>query len=629
MLSPGVEITEKDLTQRVPASSTVVAGLPICSTKGPNNVATLITNEDDYISIFGKPTNDATVYNSYFTAAAYLVWGNTLYCARVEGDDARASTLTMGTSGSSLAISYENEITADDYPLVYADMDDTSIDEILYVVAIGTGTFYDDYSVAIVTADDYAALTDLKTALSKARNTSHKKAIAEQYYTGTTSVSGVLVGDLYFRIGTAGADTAPDGGAWAGTISPTGDLSASALADDVVSESGGIYTPDSTQLGYYLSLEYGPTGTKDFGFYVFDEDGDLVESYLASTDPDAIDYRKKKIFAPDLINPVSKYVQVFVKGDTSATVEPISMGKTNLAGGADDRSTEPTGNLLTELNALFGKRDDLQIDLLVDPNFSDIVKQEIDQICQTRMDCFGILSMPKDYCDAGVEDMADYVNDTLNITSSYSAIYGNYFKIYDRHNDTYRWVPVAGYIAGAYAFNDKNTDAWWAPAGFSRGQISGVVDLAINPDEPERDVLYQARINPIVDFPGQGLVIFGQKTLQSTASAFDRVNVRRLFITIERVIRPMARNFLWELNDEFSRARVVSILDPYFAEVKSRRGVYDYRIVCDETNNTATTIDANKLIIDIYLKPTRAIEFIHVTAIAVPTGVSFEEVVGA
>jgi phage tail sheath protein FI len=177
------------------------------------------------------------------------------------------------------------------------------------------------------------------------------------------------------------------------------------------------------------------------------------------------------------------------------------------------------------------------------------------------------------------------------------------------------------------AFTDFNDAPWFAPAGLNRGIISNVVDIAVNPNKGQRDVLYYNRINPIVKFQGEGIVIWGQKTLQSKASAFDRINVRRLFLHLEKSVVKMARNFLFEFNDDFTRSRFRGIVSPFLADVKARRGVYDYLVVCDETNNTPTVIDANEFRAEILCKPTRVAEFIKLTFTAVGTGVDFNEVV--
>ena len=199
---------------------------------------------------------------------------------------------------------------------------------------------------------------------------------------------------------------------------------------------------------------------------------------------------------------------------------------------------------------------------------------------------------------------------------------------YDRYNDLYRWIPLNGDIGGLCARTDQTNDAWWSPAGFNRGQIKNLVKLAHNPKKTDRDNLYKAGVNPVVSFPGQGVVLYGDKTLQSKPSAFDRINVRRLFIVLEKAISTAAKFSLFEFNDAFTRRQFVNLVTPYLRDVQGRRGIYDFKVVCDETNNTPQVIDTNNFVGDIYIKPARSINFIQLNFVAVATGVEFSEVIG-
>ena len=224
--------------------------------------------------------------------------------------------------------------------------------------------------------------------------------------------------------------------------------------------------------------------------------------------------------------------------------------------------------------------------------------------------------------------VADYVNTELNINSSYSAIYGQYFEVFDFYNEKFRWVPVTGFVGAVVARVDFQYDPWWAPAGLNRGIISGINRVALNPTKAQRDVLYYNRVNPIPNFIGQGIVIWGQKTLQAKPSAFDRINVRRLFLHMERSIEKLALYLLFEFNDDITRARFSGLVNGFLAEIKARRGVTDYLVVADSSNNTPEVIDRNEFIAEIMVKPNRVIEFIKLIFTAVATGVSFSEVVG-
>jgi phage tail sheath protein FI len=213
-------------------------------------------------------------------------------------------------------------------------------------------------------------------------------------------------------------------------------------------------------------------------------------------------------------------------------------------------------------------------------------------------------------------------------SSSYAVMDSGYKYQYDRYNNVYRWIPLNGDIAGTCVRTDNTNDAWWSPAGFNRGQIKNLVKLAFNPKKSERDIIYPVGINPVVTFPGEGTVLFGDKTLQSKPSAFDRINVRRLFIVLEKAISTAAKYSLFEFNDAFTRAQFKNLVVPYLRTIKGRRGITEFLVVCDDTNNTPQIIDSNQFVGDIYIKPARSINFIQLNFVAVPTGVQFSEVVG-
>lgn len=248
-----------------------------------------------------------------------------------------------------------------------------------------------------------------------------------------------------------------------------------------------------------------------------------------------------------------------------------------------------------------------------------------------RRDCVAFLSpqMEDVVNNSGSEtqDVIAYRN-SLNFSSSYAVMDCNWKKQLDKYNGKYRWVPLNGDIAGLCAYTDYLRDPWWSPAGFNRGHIKNVVNLAWNPKMNNRDDLYQNGINPVVNFKGEGPILYGDKTMLTKPSAFDRINVRRLFIVVEKAIVKAAKYSLFEFNDEFTRAQFVALIEPYLRDVKGRRGIYDFKVVCDESNNTPTVIDRNEFIGDIYIKPARSINFIHLNFVAVATGVAFSEVIG-
>ena len=262
------------------------------------------------------------------------------------------------------------------------------------------------------------------------------------------------------------------------------------------------------------------------------------------------------------------------------------------------------------------------------------------QVAETRQDSVAFISP---YRGAFLSDPTSGTvtvnnDDTItdNVISFYSPVtsttYGvfdsGYKYMYDRFNDTFRYIPLNGDIAGTCARNDINQFPWFSPAGTSRGTILNAVKLAYNPGKVQRDKLYSNRVNPVIFSPGAGIILFGDKTGYGKSSAFDRINVRRLFIYLEEAISAAAKDQLFEFNDEITRTNFVNIVEPFLRDVQSKRGIFDYVVVCDETNNTAAVIDSNEFVADIYIKPARSINFIGLTFIATRTGVSFEEVIG-
>ena len=256
----------------------------------------------------------------------------------------------------------------------------------------------------------------------------------------------------------------------------------------------------------------------------------------------------------------------------------------------------------------------------------------ITAMVETRKDCVGFVS-PFRSATVGVSSSitaTENVVDAFDLcpSSSYMVFDSSYKQMYDKFNDVFRFVPMNGDTAGLCAFTDNVADPWFSPGGFNRGNVRGAIKLSYNPKKSERDQLYGARVNPIVDFPGQGVVLFGDKTALAKPSAFDRINVRRLFLVLEKAISTAAKFSLFEFNDEFTRAQFRNLIEPFLRDVQGRRGIFDFKVVADDTNNTGEVIDRNEFIGDIYIKPARSINFITLNFVAVRTGVEFSEVVG-
>ena len=254
----------------------------------------------------------------------------------------------------------------------------------------------------------------------------------------------------------------------------------------------------------------------------------------------------------------------------------------------------------------------------------------IDNIVEQRKDCVAFVSPDDTLISAQRNNEATAIVAWRNAVhdSSYAVMDSGYKYQYDRYNDIYRWIPMNGDTGGLCARTDNQRDPWWSPAGFNRGQIKNLVKLRFNPRKADRDVMYKNGVNPVVSFPGQGTVLYGDKTLQSKPSAFDRINVRRLFIVIEKAISTASKFTLFEFNDEFTRAQFKNLINPYLRDVQGRRGITDFLVVCDGTNNTPERVDRNEFWGDIYIKPARSINFIQLNFVAVRTGVQFSEVVG-
>jgi phage tail sheath protein FI len=312
---------------------------------------------------------------------------------------------------------------------------------------------------------------------------------------------------------------------------------------------------------------------------------------------------------------------------TSVTV-PTSE---SLSGGANG-STVTDGQLKTAYEK-FADADTVDVGLIIaGPSGSTTHVDNLITIAENRKDAI-VFASPQRSDVVNISNsntQKDNVVDFFSTvrSSSYVVFDSGYKYAYDRYNDVYRFVPLNGDIAGLAARTDIIADSWYSPAGFNRGVIRGAAKLAFNPTKSQRDELYPKRINPVATFPGQGTVLFGDKTGLSSPSAFDRINVRRLFITLEKAIATASKFQLFEFNDEFTRANFRNIVEPFLREVQGRRGITDFLVVCDETNNTGEVIDRNEFIAEIFIKPARSINFITLQFVATRTGVSFEEVAG-
>ena len=279
--------------------------------------------------------------------------------------------------------------------------------------------------------------------------------------------------------------------------------------------------------------------------------------------------------------------------------------------------------------ALFQDAETVDVNLLfADVDGASAVATELKAIANARKDVVAFVSPPVDYTVGVAAPAGQVATWGAAFNSSYVVADSTAVMVYDKYNDAYRWIPACGHIAGLCAYTDNVADAWFSPAGFNRGSLLGVTKIAFNPKQADRDTLYKAGVNPVVAFPGQGITLYGDKTTLAKPSAFDRINVRRLFIALEKSISTAAKFQLFELNDEFTRAMFRNMVEPFLRDVQGRRGITDFKVVCDSTNNTGDVIDRNEFRADIYIKPARSINFITLNFIATRTGVDFSELVG-
>jgi len=382
--------------------------------------------------------------------------------------------------------------------------------------------------------------------------------------------------------------------------------------------------------------------------------GTVLESYKGlSRAIDSKNVDGSGNYYKDVINQASRYLW-WANDRSTAPSAPASILATSTssapldahlnlgADGLDESSV--TLSSLGQAWDLFKSPEDVDISLVIQGkpvggttvvNGETIVNYQlanylIDNIVDRRRDCIVLISPDKSTVinNYGAEAVSLKNWRGALHSTSYAVLDSGYKYQYDRYNDLYRWIPLNGDIAGTCVRTDATNDAWWSPAGYNRGQIKNVIKLAYNPNKTGRDILYPNGINPVVTQPGQGTVLFGDKTLQAKPSAFDRINVRRLFIVLEKAISTAAKYQLFEFNDSFTRAQFKNLVVPYLRTVQGRRGITDFLVVCDETNNTPDIIDSNQFVGDIYIKPARSINFIQLNFVAVPSGVQFSEIVG-
>jgi len=551
-LSPGVNVSEIDLTTIVPSVATSIGAFAGPFAWGPAGEIITISDEVRLADRFGKP--DSTNYEYWFSAANFLAYTNTLKIVRAVSV---ADTRNAIANSAATPVLIKNE---DDWELNYS----TGQGAVGEFAARFPGSIGNSLKVSMADANTWATWTYASSFTSRPNTSTY-----------------------------------------------------------VINQGGGF-----DEVHMIVIDEDGKfTGTKNTVLEVFP---------FASKAADAKDDSGNSIYYKNILASQSKYIQWMDHptagsnwgGNSATAFANLTANVTvSLSNGADGTIT--TANVVTAYDS-FDNADSVDISLVISGPAGQTLADSLISMAESRKDCLVFLSPEKaDVVNNAGDESADTVayRDTLTSTS-YAVLDGNWKYQYDKYNDVYRWVPLNGDVAGLCARTDQERDPWFSPGGLNRGIVKNIIKLAYNPTKTDRDTLYVKGINPVVTFQGEGTVLFGDKTMLSKPSAFDRINVRRLFIVLEKAIARAARFSLFEFNDQFTRAQFVALVEPFLRDVQGRRGITDFRVVCDETNNTGEVIDRNEFVGDIYIKPARSINFIQLNFVAVRTGVSFDEVVG-
>ena len=642
-VSPGVLVQEKDLSRIIPAVSTSIGAFAGQFAKGPVDEIVAISSEQELVETFGKP--DSTNFEYFFSAANFLAYSNALRVVRAQN----TSLTNANTSGSSILIKND-----DDYENNYASGQANAIT----FTAKSGGSWGNNLQVA----------TCPSAAAYEATTTTAQQVDQTDVAVGDTSITMDSDATTYLNVG----DIIEFSTTAAGVDFTSGEkyrLTAVAATSITLVQhprgAGGVQTAiaDNARIKrrwkYYDSVDGAPgtsawasdrSGSGDeIHVVVIDEDGGIsgtpgavIETFSkVSKASDAKTPQGDTNYYPTVIKNKSQYIYWTDHNASGTNWGTAATGTTytsvtsptseSLTAGANGSSV--TAGQLKTAYEKFSDAETVDVGLIITgPSGSSTHVDNLITLAENRKDAIVFASPQR----ADVVNITNSNTQTTNVigffdsirSSSYVVFDSGYKYCYDRYNDVYRFVPLNGDIAGLAARTDLVADAWYSPAGLNRGIVRGAVKLAYNPTKSQRDQLYPSRVNPVSTFPGQGTVLFGDKTGLSSPSAFDRINVRRLFITLEKAISTASKFQLFEFNDEFTRANFRNIVEPFLREVQGRRGITDFLVVCDETNNTGEVIDRNEFIAEIFVKPTRSINFITLQFIATRTGVAFEEVAG-
>ena len=636
-VSPGVLVQERDLTNVIPAVATTIGAVAGQFNQGPMDEVTSISSEKELVETFGKP--DSTNFEFWFSAASFLQYSSSLRVVRA----ANTSSVNSCVSGTALRIKNTDHYQNGDGTTGPYNDGSANVGE---WAARTAGAWGNNLKVSVCpSATAYEAVN--KTTTNDASTAVGDTTIV------LTSGTDFLVGDIVnfgesggheYRVtavnthtltfvrhpsGTGGLHTAVANGSqvrrrWQyydlvdkAPATSTYASNRSGVNDEmhiaIVDEDGGITGTAGEVLEIYDSVSKGSdakTAQGDTNYYV-----------------DVLYNQSEYIYWMDHVATGSNWGSAVAGITFTALSAPFTR---SLASGADG-STVSTAELKTAYEK-YNDADTVDVNLIIAGKGNATHIDNLITIAENRKDAIVFVSPER----ADVVNVTNSTTQTTNVkgffdsirSSSYAVFDSGYKYTYDKYNDVFRYVPLNGDIAGLAARTDLIADSWFSPAGFNRGVIRGAVKLSYNPTQGQRDELYRARVNPVVTLPGQGTLLFGDKTGLSTPSAFDRINVRRLFITLEKAISTASKFQLFEFNDEFTRAQFRNIVEPFLRDVQGRRGVTDFRVVCDSSNNTANVIDSNEFRADIFVKPNRSINFIQLQFVATRSGAAFEEVVG-
>jgi len=573
-VSPGINISEQDLTTVVPNVATTIGAMAGGFQWGPVLERTQIGTENDLVDIFGKPNADTFTW--FWTAANYLAYGNNLWVVRNVG--ANALNAVVGDNDAGTAVLAKNK---DHYDGV------TFTDQLF--VAKYPGALGNSLKVQAIDVDGWADSTVNAEFIA---NFDGPPGTSPDVANANGSASFVANDEMHVLV-------IDEGGLWTGT-------------PGYVLEKHAFVSKASDAKKFDGSSNYVVNVMRNESKYAYV--GNVLQFTTNSTGTEKAAGNVKTGGA-------------FLTFNSATASESVPGGAMTL--GVDDNTMTPA--LLQAGFTLYQTPEVVDITLLLGGASSTTTgKWIIDNIAVTRKDCMAFVSPAStSVVNNSGSEVADLTTDNTALGSSNYAVMDSAWKYqYDRYRDTFMYVPMNGDIAGLCARTDYSHDSWWSPAGLNRGTIKNIVKLSWEATKANRDTMYPLSINPIITQTGAGVVLWGDKTMQVVPSAFDRINVRRLFIVLEKAIAIAAKAMLFEFNDEFTRAQFVNMVAPFLREVQGRRGITDFKVVCDSSNNTGQIIDTNQFVGDIFIKPARSINYIQLNFIAARSDVSFSEIGG-